>query len=75
MVSRAIVTEIQEGRGINGSPYVLLDLTHLEETVIEEKLGEITDISRNFLGIDPVKEPIPVAPTCHYLMGGIPTDE
>ncbi len=74
MVSRAILTEIQEGRGINGDGYVYLDLTHLEEGVVEEKLSEITEISRNFLDIDPVKEPIPVAPTCHYMMGGVPTD-
>jgi len=74
MVSRAILTEIQEGRGIDGKDYVYLDLTHLEEGVVEEKLSEITEISRNFLDIDPVKEPIPVAPTCHYMMGGIPTD-
>ncbi len=74
VVSRAILTEIQEGRGINGKDYVYLDLTHLDEGVVEEKLSEITEISRNFLDIDPVKEPIPVAPTCHYMMGGIPTD-
>ncbi len=74
VVSRAILTEINEGRGINGEDYVLLDLTHLEKEVIEEKLGEITEISRNFLDIDPVSEPIPVAPTCHYMMGGIPCD-
>ena len=55
--------------------YVYLDLTHLGKNVVEDKLSEITDISRNFMGIDPVEEPIPVAPTCHYLMGGIPTDE
>lgn len=74
VVSRSILTEILEGRGINGEDYVLLDLTHLEKHVIEEKLGEITDISRNFLDIDPVEQPIPVAPTCHYMMGGIPTN-
>jgi succinate dehydrogenase / fumarate reductase flavoprotein subunit len=75
MVSRAILTEIQEGRGINNLSYVYLDLTHLSKDVVEDKLSEITEISRNFLGIDPVEEPIPVAPICHYLMGGIPTDE
>ena len=74
VVSRSILTEIQEGRGIDGEDYVMLDLTHLGKEVVEEKLGEITEISRNFLDIDPVEEPIPVAPTCHYMMGGIPTD-
>ena len=74
MVSRSIITEIKEGRGINGEAYVLLDLTHLKKNVIEEKLSEITEISRNFLNIDPVEEPIPVAPTCHYMMGGIPVE-
>ena len=74
MVSRAILTEIQEGRGINGDGYVYLDLTHLDEGIVEENLSEITEISKNFLDIDPVKEPIPVAPTCHYMMGGVPTD-
>jgi succinate dehydrogenase / fumarate reductase flavoprotein subunit len=75
MISRAIITEIQEGRGINNLPFVYLDLTHLGTDIVEDKLSEITEISRNFLDIDPVEELIPVAPTCHYVMGGIPTDE
>jgi succinate dehydrogenase / fumarate reductase flavoprotein subunit len=74
VVSRSILTEILEGRGIGGEDYVLLDLTHLDKEVVEDNLSEITEISRNFLDIDPVEEPIPVAPTCHYMMGGIPTD-
>jgi succinate dehydrogenase / fumarate reductase flavoprotein subunit len=74
VVSRSILNEIQEGRGIDGGDYVLLDLTHLGKDIVEDKLSEITEIARNFLDIDPVEQPIPVAPTCHYMMGGIPTD-
>ena len=74
VVSRAILTEVNEGRGIGGKDYVHLDLTHLGEEKIEEKLWEIASFVRIYLGIDPVYDPIPVAPTCHYMMGGIPTD-
>lgn len=74
VVSRAILTEVREGRGIGGKGYVHLDLTHLGEQKITEKLWEITSFARIYLGIDAVSEPIPVAPTCHYAMGGIPTD-
>ena len=74
VVSRAILTEIREGRGIGGKDYVHLDLTHLGEKKIQEKLWEITSFVRIYLGIDPVHAPIPVQPTCHYIMGGIPTD-
>ncbi len=74
VVSRAILTEVKEGRGIGGKDYVHLDLTHLGEEKIEEKLWEIASFVRIYLGIDPVYDPIPVAPTCHYMMGGIPTD-
>ncbi len=74
VVSRAILTEIREGRAIAGKDYVHLDLTHLGEEKITEKLWEITSFVRIYLGLDPVHEPIPVRPTCHYLMGGIPTD-
>jgi succinate dehydrogenase / fumarate reductase flavoprotein subunit len=74
VVSRAILTEIREGRGIAGKDYVHLDLTHLGEEKITEKLWEITSFVRIYLGVDPVYEPIPVRPTCHYVMGGIPTD-
>lgn len=73
VVSRAILTEVQQGRGFEGG-YVHLDLTHLGEEKILEKLWEITSFVRIYLGIDPVHEPIPVYPTCHYIMGGIPTD-
>jgi succinate dehydrogenase / fumarate reductase flavoprotein subunit len=74
IVSRAMLTEIREGRGIGGRDYVHLDLTHLGEERISQKLWEIASFVRIYLGIDPVHEPIPVAPTCHYIMGGIPTD-
>jgi succinate dehydrogenase / fumarate reductase, flavoprotein subunit len=74
VVSRAILTEIREGRGIPGKDYVHLDLTHLGEEKINEKLWEIASFVRIYLGLDPVYEPIPVQPTCHYVMGGIPTD-
>ncbi|MBI3616472.1 MAG: succinate dehydrogenase flavoprotein subunit [Candidatus Omnitrophica bacterium] len=74
MVSRAIYREVQEGRGIDGKDYVLLDLTHLDAKVIHAKLPDITDFVETYLGIDPVKQPIPIQPTAHYAMGGIPTD-
>ncbi|HEY9204906.1 MAG TPA: succinate dehydrogenase flavoprotein subunit [Candidatus Methanoperedens sp.] len=73
VISRAILTEVREGRGFEGG-YVHLDLTHLGEEKILEKLWEITSFVRIYLGMDPVHEPIPVYPTCHYIMGGIPTD-
>ena len=74
VVSRAILTEVKEGRGIGGKDYVHLDLTHLGEEKILERLWEIASFVRIYLGIDPAYDPIPVAPTCHYMMGGIPTD-
>ncbi|MBI4437018.1 MAG: succinate dehydrogenase flavoprotein subunit [Candidatus Omnitrophica bacterium] len=74
MISRAIYLEIRDGRGIGGEDYVHLDLTHLDQEVIKKKLPDIADFVRTYLGIDPVKEMIPVQPTAHYAMGGIPTD-
>ncbi|MBI4355694.1 MAG: succinate dehydrogenase flavoprotein subunit [Candidatus Omnitrophica bacterium] len=74
MISRAIYMEIREGRGVGGKDYVLLDATHLGREVVETKLPDIADFVRTYLGIDPVKEPMPVQPTAHYAMGGIPTD-
>src|SRR5512136_2040027 len=74
VVSRAILTEVREGRGIGGKDYVHLDLTHLGEEKIQERLWEIASFIRIYTGIDPVYDPVPVAPTCHYMMGGIPTD-
>ena len=74
MVSRAIYLEIRAGRGIEGKDYVYLDLRHLGRKVIEEKLPDITDFVRVYQGIEPISEPVPVQPTAHYAMGGIPTD-
>jgi succinate dehydrogenase / fumarate reductase flavoprotein subunit len=89
VVSRAIYLEIQAGRGIDGSDYVHLDVRpetvnryyeeagedkRIDEAYIEEKLPDIADFARTYLGVDPVKEPMPVQPTAHYAMGGIPTD-
>lgn len=74
MVSRAILKEIRAGRGIGGQDFVHLDLTHLGEKVLSEKLSEITSFSKIYLGVDPARKPIPVQPTCHYMMGGIPVN-
>jgi succinate dehydrogenase / fumarate reductase flavoprotein subunit len=74
VVARAIHKEIREGRGIGGKKYVYLDATHLGAEVIESKLPDIADFCRTYLGVDPVKEPMPIQPTAHYAMGGIPTD-
>ncbi len=74
VVSRAILTEVKSGRGIDGKDYVHLDLTHLGGEKIKQRLWELTRFVSIYLGIDPVKYPIPVQPTCHYLMGGIPAD-
>ncbi len=75
MVSRAIYQEIREGRGAGPkSDYVYLDLTHLPHEVIEKKLPDITEFARVYLRVEPTKEPVPVQPTAHYAMGGIPTD-
>lgn len=74
MVSRAIAQEIREGKGIDGKDYVHLDLTHLGKDRLDAKLNDISSFVRIYQGIDPVKEPIPVQPTCHYMMGGIPTN-
>ncbi len=74
LVSQCIYKEIRAGRGVQGKDYVHLDLTHVGTEVLEKKLPEISEFSRTYMGVDPVREPIPVAPTCHYAMGGIPTD-
>lgn len=75
MVSRAILTEIREGRGIGpNKDYVHLDLTHLPPEQIDAKLPDITDFVRTYLGIEPKSAPIPIQPTAHYAMGGIPTN-
>ncbi|MGC8938336.1 MAG: succinate dehydrogenase flavoprotein subunit, partial [Thermodesulfovibrio sp.] len=74
MVSRAILTEIKEGRGIDGKDYVYLDLRHVDRKILEERLPELTTFCKIYMGIDPSQAPIPVVPTAHYAMGGIPTD-
>jgi len=74
VVSRAIEKEIGEGRGIDGKDYVHLDLTHLGKEVLSEKLHEIASFARIYAGIEPAEKPIPVKPTCHYMMGGIPAN-
>ena len=89
VVSRAIYLETQAGRGINGKRYVHLDVRpetvnyyfekegeerRIDAAFIEQKLPDIADFTRTYLGVDPVKEPMPVQPTAHYAMGGIPTD-
>jgi succinate dehydrogenase / fumarate reductase flavoprotein subunit len=89
VVSRAIFMEIQAGRGINGQNYVHLDVTpetvnkylaeagetrRVDRAYIESKLPDIADFTRTYLGVDPVEEPMPIQPTAHYAMGGIPTD-
>jgi succinate dehydrogenase / fumarate reductase flavoprotein subunit len=75
IVARSMVQEVREGRGAGpDKDYVLLDVTHLGEAVLEAKLPDITEFSRTYLGVDPVTEPVPVFPTCHYVMGGIPTN-
>ncbi len=75
VVARSMVLEILAGNGCgpNGD-HVLLKLDHLGEEVLESKLPGICELSRTFAHVDPVKEPIPVVPTCHYMMGGIPTN-
>jgi succinate dehydrogenase / fumarate reductase flavoprotein subunit len=75
MVSRAILTEIREGRGIGpNKDYVHLDLTHLPPEQIDEKLPDITDFVRTYMGLEPKTDQIPIQPTAHYAMGGIPTN-
>jgi succinate dehydrogenase / fumarate reductase flavoprotein subunit len=75
MVSRAILTEVREGRGIGeNKDYVHLDLTHLPPEQIDAKLPDITDFVRTYMGLEPKTELIPIQPTAHYAMGGIPTN-
>jgi succinate dehydrogenase / fumarate reductase flavoprotein subunit len=75
IVSRCMVQEVAEGRGAGPlKDYVLLDCTHLGAEVLEKKLPDITEFARTYLGVDPVVEPVPVMPTAHYAMGGIPTN-
>ena len=74
MISRAMYQEIRAGRGIDGKDYVFLDVRHLGRKVIEEKLPDITDFARVYQGVEPISEPVPVQPTAHYAMGGVPTN-
>ena len=74
MMSRFIWQEIHEGRGINGEDYVLLDISHLPAEVIEAKLPDVTDFARVYLGVEPTREGIPIQPTAHFTMGGLPTN-
>lgn len=75
VVARSMVLEILEGRGCGEhGDHVMLKLDHLGEDVLNSKLPGILELSRTFAHVDPVKEPIPVVPTCHYMMGGIPTN-
>jgi succinate dehydrogenase / fumarate reductase flavoprotein subunit len=74
VVARSIMIEIREGRGCEGpwGTHIKLKLDHLGEDVLESKLPGICELSRTFAHVDPVKEPIPIIPTCHYMMGGVP---
>jgi succinate dehydrogenase / fumarate reductase flavoprotein subunit len=74
MVSRAMYQEIRAGRGIGGKDWLYLDVRHLGRKVIEEKLADIAEFARVYQGVEPITEPVPVQPTAHYAMGGIPTD-
>ena len=75
IVARSMANEVREGRGCGPhKDYVLLDLTHLEPAHIDAKLPDITEFARTYLGVEPYTEPVPVYPTAHYLMGGIPTN-
>ncbi|WP_053207039.1 succinate dehydrogenase flavoprotein subunit [Jiangella muralis] len=74
VVARAMANEVREGRGSGpNKDYVLLDLTHLEPAHIDAKLPDITEFARTYLGVEPYTEPVPVFPTAHYAMGGMPT--
>lgn len=74
MVSRFIYQEVREGRGIDGKDYVHLDLTHLPPELIDAKLPDVTDFARTYLRVEPKTELVPIQPTAHYAMGGLPTD-
>ncbi|RUO62128.1 succinate dehydrogenase flavoprotein subunit [Pseudidiomarina insulisalsae] len=76
VVARSMMTEIREGRGCEGpwGPHLKLKLDHLGRDVLESRLPGVCDLAKTFAHVDPAEEPIPVIPTCHYMMGGIPTD-
>lgn len=72
--SRCIYQEVREGRGVDGKDYVYLDFRHLGQKVINEKLPDISEFARVYMGVEPARVPVPVQPTAHYAMGGIPTN-
>lgn len=75
IVARSMASEVREGRGAGpNKDYVLLDLTHLPREQIDAKLPDITEFARTYLGIEPYTEPVPVFPSAHYAMGGVPTN-
>jgi succinate dehydrogenase / fumarate reductase flavoprotein subunit len=75
IVARSMANEVREGRGAGPhKDYVLLDLTHLPKEQIDSKLPDITEFARTYLGVEPYTEPVPVYPTAHYAMGGVPTN-
>src|SRR6476646_3127541 len=75
IVARSMANEVREGRGAGpNKDYVLRDLTHLEPAHIDAKLPDITEFARTYLGVEPYTEPVPVYPTAHYAMGGVPTN-
>ena len=74
LVSRSIWTEIREGRGVRGEQAVYLDLRHLGKERIMDRLPQVHSLCRDYLGIDCIKDPIPIQPTAHYFMGGVPVD-
>jgi succinate dehydrogenase / fumarate reductase flavoprotein subunit len=75
IVARSMANEVREGRGAGpNKDYVLLDLTHLPREQIDAKLPDITEFARTYLGVEPYTEPVPVYPTAHYAMGGVPTN-
>ncbi|MFQ5797654.1 MAG: succinate dehydrogenase flavoprotein subunit [Bacteroidota bacterium] len=74
IIARAMYREVHEGRGVDGKDFLHLDIRHLGKEVIDKKLPDITEFIRVYLGIEPVTELVPVQPTAHYPMGGIPTD-
>jgi succinate dehydrogenase / fumarate reductase flavoprotein subunit len=74
IISRAILNEIIEGKGVDGKDYVHLDMRSIGKERLNQKLPEISSFIETYLGMDPNETPVPIAPTCHYIMGGIPTD-
>ena len=75
VVARSMILEILDGKGVGPeADHVLLKLDHLGEDILHSRLPGIVELSKTFAGVDPVKDPIPVVPTCHYMMGGIPTN-